>query len=76
MGPLRTMRAPITTNSAIDPSRLPLVTPGKCITAPIIPATASTMTMATISLSCVASIEVAIDPPTHPRQSRRRSGSA
>ena len=26
MGPLRTMRAPITTNNAIDPSRLPLVT--------------------------------------------------
>ena len=42
MGPLRTMRAPITTNSAIDPSRLPLVTLAEWITAPTIPATAST----------------------------------
>ena len=42
IGPLRTMRAPITTNSAIDPSRLPLVTLAEWITAPTIPATAST----------------------------------
>ena len=37
-----TMRAPVTTNSAIDPSRLPLVTLAEWITAPIIPAIAST----------------------------------
>ena len=42
MGPLRTMRAPITTSSAIDPSRLPLVTLAEWMTAPMIPATAST----------------------------------
>src|SRR5215470_3351105 len=42
MGPLRTMRAPITTNSTIDARRLPLVTLGEWITAPMIPATAST----------------------------------
>src|SRR5215475_1655723 len=42
IGPLRTMRAPITTNSAIDPSRLPLVTLAEWIMAPIVPATDST----------------------------------
>ena len=42
MGPLRTMRAPITTNSAIDPNRLPLVTLAEWITAATIPAAAST----------------------------------
>src|SRR5262245_52809534 len=41
-GPLRTTRTPITTNTAIDPSRLPLVTLVEWITAPIVPATAST----------------------------------
>src|SRR6185369_5746760 len=42
IGPLRTMRAAITTNSAIEPSRLPFVTLAEWITAPITPATAST----------------------------------
>ena len=43
-GPSRstTMRAPITTSTAIDPSRLPRVTLGRCHIAPTIPATAST----------------------------------
>src|SRR5678815_1293721 len=40
--PLRAMRAPITTNSAIEPSRLPRVTLAEWITAPIVAATAST----------------------------------
>ena len=43
MGPRLAMRAPMTTNSASDPSRLPLVTTAECITAPTIPATASTV---------------------------------
>src|SRR6187549_1726513 len=43
MGPLPAMRAPMTTNSASDPSRLPLVTTAEWITAPTIPATASTV---------------------------------
>ena len=43
MGPLRTMRAPIATNSAIDPNRLPLVTLAEWITAAMAPAAASTM---------------------------------
>src|SRR6185312_8412364 len=43
VGPLRTMRAPIKTNSAIDASRLPLVTLAEWITTPIIAATASTI---------------------------------
>src|SRR5262245_55785587 len=42
IGSLRTMRAPITTNSAIDPSRLALVTLAEWVTAPTIPATAKT----------------------------------
>src|SRR5215831_13564106 len=42
IGPLWTTRAPITTNSAIDPSLLPLVTLAEWVTAPTIPATAST----------------------------------
>src|SRR6476646_3421490 len=42
IGPLRTMRAPVTANSAIDASRLPVVTPAEGITAPTIPAAAST----------------------------------
>src|SRR5262245_42942636 len=41
-GPLRTMRAPSTTNNTIDARRLPLVTLADWITAPMIPATAST----------------------------------
>jgi hypothetical protein len=41
MGPLRTMRAPITANNAIDPSRLPLVTLAEWITTPMIAAAAS-----------------------------------
>src|SRR6185295_7701597 len=41
-GPLRPMRAPITTNSAIDPNRLPLVTLAEWVTAATIPAAAST----------------------------------
>src|SRR5512133_3515150 len=41
MDPLRTMRAPITTNSAMDASRLPLVTLAEWITAPTIAATGS-----------------------------------
>src|SRR5215468_6615549 len=43
IGPLRTMRAPITTNRASDASRLPVVTMDQCITAPTIPATDSTI---------------------------------
>ena len=43
MGPPRTMRTPITTITASDPSRLPVVTLVECITAPVIPATASTL---------------------------------
>src|SRR4030095_8548891 len=43
VGPLPAMRATMTTNSASDPSRLPLVTTAECITAPTIPATASTV---------------------------------
>src|SRR3954467_6244099 len=42
MGPLRRMRAPVTTNSTIDARRLPLVTLAEGITAPMIPPTAST----------------------------------
>src|SRR3954451_205647 len=42
IGALRTMRAPITTNSAIDPRRLALVTLAEWMTAPNIPATANT----------------------------------
>jgi hypothetical protein len=41
-GPLRTMRAPITTNNAIDPIRLTLVTFSEWVMAPMISATAST----------------------------------
>ena len=41
IGPLRTMRALITTNSAIAPSRLPLVTLAEWVRTPMIPATAS-----------------------------------
>ena len=41
IGPLRTIRAPITTNNVIDPSRLPRVTLAEWITAPMIPAIAS-----------------------------------
>src|SRR5262245_5820400 len=41
-GPSRTMRTAITTNSAIDPSLLTLVNLAALVTAPTIPATAST----------------------------------
>src|SRR4029078_10737877 len=42
IGPLRAMRAPITTKTAIDATRLPLVTLAEGITAPTVAATAST----------------------------------
>src|SRR5215510_4472825 len=42
IGPSRTMRTAIATNSAIDPSRLALIKLAELVTAPTIPATAST----------------------------------
>src|SRR5262245_9514273 len=42
IGPLRAIRAPNTTNNAIDPSLLAVVTVAESLTAAIIPTTAST----------------------------------